>query len=93
MTSVLAPWYILFMPRTTSFTLGDELDEYVRRKVEGGAYESASALIRAAVMREKENDEKEAYLAKALKEGMESGRAGTLDEVWARLKKRHPWIK
>ncbi len=48
------------MARTTSFTLGEELDGFVREQVDSGAYASASAVVRDALTRLAEEQRKEA---------------------------------
>lgn len=75
------------MARTTSFTLGEELDAFVREQVDSGAYASASEVVRDALSRLAEEQRKEAAFLAALDQGMASGRArpGT----FARLRRRH----
>ena len=75
------------MARTTSFTLGEDLDGFVREQVESGAYASASEVVRDALTRLAEEQRKEASVLAALDRGMASGRArpGT----FARVRRRH----
>ena len=75
------------MARTTSYTLGEELDGFVREQVESGAYASASEVVRDALNRLAEEHRKEAAVLAALDHGMASGRArpGT----FARMRRRH----
>ena len=75
------------MARTTSFTLGEELDGFVREQVDSGAYASASEVVRDALTRLAEEQRKEASVLAALDHGMASGRArpGT----FARMRRRH----
>ena len=63
------------MARTTSFTLGEELDGFVREQVDSGAYASASEVVRYALIRLAEEQRKEASVLAALDHGMASGRA------------------
>lgn len=71
------------MARTTSFTLGSELEKFVREKVRSGAYASASEVLRDALMRMADEDRKEKELLAALDAGMESRRAKR--NVWKRV--------
>jgi antitoxin ParD1/3/4 len=75
------------MARTTSFTLGEDLEGFVREQVESGAYASASEVVREALTRLAEQQRKEAAVLAALDHGMASGRArpGT----FARVRRRH----
>jgi len=75
------------MARTTSFTLGEELDGFVREQVHSGAYASASEVVRDALARLADEQRKEASVLAALDHGTASGRArpGT----FARVKRRH----
>ena len=61
------------MARTTSFTLGAELDGFVREQVDSGAYASASEVVRDALARLAEEQRKEAAVLAALDQGMASG--------------------
>ena len=60
------------MPRTTSFTLGDELDAFIQSQVDRGAYSSASEVVRAALKLLAEEDAKERALYDALDQGLAS---------------------
>lgn len=71
------------MARTTSFTLGSELEEFVREKVESGAYASVSEVLRDALRRMADEDRKEQELLAALDAGMASRRAKR--DVWKRV--------
>ena len=75
------------MARTTSFTLGEELDGFVRAQVDSGAYASASEVVRDALTRLADEQRKEASVLAVLDHGMASGRArpGT----FARVRRRH----
>lgn len=75
------------MARTTSFTLGADLDGFVREQVDSGAYASASEVIRDALTRLAEERRKEAAVLAALDRGMVSGRARP--GVFARVRRRH----
>jgi antitoxin ParD1/3/4 len=74
------------MARTTSFTLGSDLEAFVRDQVERGAYTSASEVLREALRRMAEEERKEQVLLAALDEGVASGRAKP--GVWERVEAR-----
>lgn len=71
------------MARTTSFTLGSDLEAYVREKVASGAYSSASEVLRDALTRMADEDRKEREFLAALDAGMRSRRAKP--KVWKRV--------
>ena len=73
-------------PRTTSFSLGDELSAFIRSQVESGAYGSASEVVRDALLRLADEQRKEASVLTALDEGLASGRARA--GVFARARRR-----
>jgi antitoxin ParD1/3/4 len=75
------------MPRTTSYTLGPELDAFVAEEVERGGYGSASEVVREALNRLADEKRKEAAVLDALDRGLASGRARP--GVFARVRKRH----
>ena len=75
------------MARTTSFSLGEERDGFVRQQVDSGAYASASEVVRDALTRLAEEQRKEASVLAALDHGMESGRARP--GAFARTRRRH----
>jgi len=75
------------MPRTTSFSIGPELDAFVADQVKSGAYDSASEVVREALTRLADEKRKEAAVLDALDRGLESGRARP--GVFARVRKRH----
>lgn len=71
------------MARTTSFTLGRDLEEFVREKVDSGAFPSASEVLREALRRMAEEERKERDLLAALDAGLASRRAKP--GVWERV--------
>lgn len=71
------------MARTTSFTLGKDLEEFVTEKVASGAYSSASEVLREALRRMAEEERKEQELLAALDAGLASRRAKP--GVWERV--------
>lgn len=80
------------MARTTSFTLGTDLEEFVREKVDSGAYSSASEVLRDALGRMAEEDRKERALLTALDAGLASRRArpGVWERVNAKVRRAQP---
>ena len=74
------------MARTTSFTLGEDLDGFVRHQVDSGAYASASEVVRDALTRLAEEQRKEASVLAALDHGAASGRARS--GAFARARRR-----
>lgn len=71
------------MARTTSFTLGKELEAFVREQVDTGAFSSASEVMREALRRMADEDRKERDLQLALDAGLGSRRAKP--GVWQRV--------
>ena len=71
------------MARTTSFTLGEELEAFVREKVDSGAFSSVSEVLREALRRMAEEERKERDLLAALDAGLASRRAKP--GVWERV--------
>jgi len=81
------------MPRNTSFQLNDELDAFIRSQVESGSYDSASEVVRAALERFADEKRKEAWLAEALNEGLDSGPAVVASDAFAKVRELHPWLE
>jgi len=77
------------MARTTSFTLGGDLEEFVREKVDSGAYSSASEVLREALRRMADEERKEQELLAALDAGTASRRAkpGVWERVHAKVRR------
>jgi antitoxin ParD1/3/4 len=65
--------------KNTSITLGEDLAEYARRKVESGAFGSTSEVIRDALRRAAERDARIERLRQLIREGEESGPARPFD--------------
>ncbi len=59
--------------KTTSVALGEKLTEYTRRKVASGEFGSASEVIRDALRRAEERDQRIEHLRQLIREGEESG--------------------
>jgi antitoxin ParD1/3/4 len=77
------------MARTTSFTLGKDLENFVSEKVESGDFASASEVMREALRRMAEQEGKERDLLAALDAGLASRRAkpGVWDRVSAKVRR------
>jgi antitoxin ParD1/3/4 len=77
------------MARTTSFTLGKDLEDFVREKVDSGAYASASEVLREALQRMADEERKERELLAALDAGLASRRAkpGVWDRVNTKVRR------
>jgi len=77
------------MTRTTSFTLGKDLEEFVREQIDSGAYSSASEVLREALRRMADEERKEQDLLVALDAGSASRRAkpGVWDRVNAKVRR------
>jgi antitoxin ParD1/3/4 len=71
------------MARTTSFSIGKDLEEFVREKVDSGAFNSASEVVRQALQRMADEDRKETALLAALDAGLSGRRAKP--GVWKRV--------
>ncbi len=67
------------MARSTSVTLGDHFDSFVRGQIEAGRYGNASEVMRAGLRLLEEHEAKVRALRAALIEGEQSGDAGPLD--------------
>jgi len=73
------------MPRTTSITLGENLDQFINRMIESGRYGSTSEVVRSALRLLEEHELRTGKLREALEEGLLSGESSlTLQEIAAR---------
>ncbi len=76
------------MPRTTSITLGENLDRFINRMIESGRYGSTSEVVRSALRLLEEQELRTGKLREALEEGLTSGESSlTLQEIAARKKR------
>ena len=69
-------------------SLTPQLEEFVREKVESGMYGSASEVIRQALRMLEERESRLKALRLEIDKGLSSGRAGTSDEVFARVREK-----
>ena len=78
------------MARTTSVTLGEQLETFISRLIESGRYGSASGVMRSALRlleRQETNDE---AVRQAVIAGLESGESPlSLQEIAAQRKLKH----
>ncbi len=63
------------MAKTTSFVLGEELNEFIQQQVESGAFASASEVVREALTELAERTRREQEFYAALDQGLGSKRA------------------
>lgn len=63
------------MPRTTSITIGEQLDEFISRMIASGRYGSTSEVVRSALRLLEQKESEMDALRKAVLAGEQSGRA------------------
>lgn len=78
------------MARTTSVTIGSELDAFVKRLMTSGRYGSTSEVMRTALrLLERQEDQTQA-LRRAIEAGDRSGVSElTLQDIVAEVKRKH----
>jgi antitoxin ParD1/3/4 len=78
------------MARTTSVTIGPQLDEFVGKLIESGRYGSTSEVVRSALrLLERQENQMEA-LRNAVKAGEQSGESDlSLHEIATQVKQKH----
>lgn len=78
------------MPRTTSVTIGPQLDEFVSKLIASGRYGSTSEVVRSALRLLERQENQTAALRTAVEAGERSGESDeSLHEIAARVKQRH----
>jgi len=78
------------MGRTTSVTIGPQLDEFVGNLVESGRYGSTSEVVRSALRLLERQEAQLAALRRAVEVGEASGESElSLHEIAAGVKARH----
>lgn len=76
------------MPRTTSVTIGSQLDEFVGKLVETGRYGSTSEVVRSALRLLEQQESRIAALRSAVEAGERSGESDlNLHDIAARVKR------
>ena len=61
------------MARNTSISLGPHFDDFIRRELDGGRFETASEVVRAGLRLLEDDEAKRVALGRALKSGEQSG--------------------
>lgn len=78
------------MARTTSVTIGAQLDEFVTKLVESGRYGSTSEVMRSALRLLECQENQAIALRKAIEAGDESGESSlNLKDMAAKVKHKH----
>lgn len=67
------------MSKTTSISLGDHFETFVKERVSQGRYGSASEVVRAGLRILEEHETKHEALQKAITQGLNSGIAENFD--------------
>ena len=80
----------LTMSRTTSVTIGSQLNEFVQKLIESGRYSSSSEVVRSALRLLERQENQTAALRHAVEAGERSGESDlSLHDVAARVKQKH----
>ncbi|HRM14268.1 MAG TPA: type II toxin-antitoxin system ParD family antitoxin [Acinetobacter parvus] len=78
------------MARTTSVTIGSELDGFVTQLVESGRYGSTSEVVRSALRLLERQESQLTALKNAIVAGEQSGESSlTLRDIAAQVKQKH----
>ncbi|MFW1665390.1 type II toxin-antitoxin system ParD family antitoxin [Acinetobacter ursingii] len=78
------------MARTTSVTIGSQLDEFVTALIESGRYGSTSEVMRSALRLLEHQENQVMALRKAIEAGDESGESNLkLKDIAAKVKQKH----
>lgn len=86
---LLTQWY-LFMARTTSITIGSQLDDFVGKLIESGRYGSTSEVVRSALRLLEQQENQATALRNAVEAGEKSGESElSLQDIATELKRKH----
>lgn len=78
------------MARTTSVTIGPQLDDFVSQLLESGRYGSTSEVMRSALRLLERQENQMAALRQAVAAGEQSGESDlTLSQIADRVKQQH----
>ena len=78
------------MPRTTSVTIGPQLDGFVGQLIESGRYGSTSEVVRSALRLLERQENQAAALRSAIEVGEQSGNSDlSLHDIAAQVKQKH----
>jgi antitoxin ParD1/3/4 len=78
------------MARTTSITIGSQLDDFVGKLIESGRYGSTSEVVRSALRLLERQESQTAALRCAVEAGERSGESDlSLRDIAAQVKQKH----
>ncbi|MDF1580153.1 MAG: type II toxin-antitoxin system ParD family antitoxin [Desulfuromonadales bacterium] len=78
------------MARTTSITIGSQLDDFVGKLIESGRYGSTSEVVRSALRLLERQENQAAALKSAIEAGERSGESDlSLRDIAAQVKQKH----
>jgi antitoxin ParD1/3/4 len=78
------------MARTTSVTIGDQLDAFISRLIDSGRYSSVSEVMRSALRLLQQQEDRDEAVRQAVVSGLESGESPlSLKEIAAQRKRKH----
>ena len=78
------------MARTTSITIGSQLDDFVGKLIESGRYGSTSEVVRSALRLLERQENQMAALRNAVEAGQQSGESDlSLRDIAAQVKQQH----
>lgn len=78
------------MARTTSVTIGPQLDNFVSKLIESGRYGSTSEVMRSALRLLEQQENQTAALKQAIEAGENSGESAlSLKDIAAQVKQKH----
>ncbi len=78
------------MPRTTSVTIGSQLDDFVGKLIESGRYGSTSEVVRSALRLLERQESQVTALRNAIEAGERSGESNlSLRDIANQVKQKH----